>query len=75
MVIRPPRSAVGSYTNCHSLYFFFLLNSRMVFFLLTLATPTIGPPVTGWSDDDLSLESPALLFVEFESWASEEDGV
>jgi len=47
----------------------------MVVFLLTLATPTIGPPVTGWSDDDLSLEPLELVFVELESWDSDGDGV
>ena len=43
VVIKPPRSAEGSYRNCHSLYFFFLLNMRMVSLSQTLATPTMGP--------------------------------
>jgi len=43
VLISPPRSSVGSYTNCHSLYFFLWLNSRMLSFLLMLSTPTIGP--------------------------------
>ena len=42
-MIKPPRSAEGSYRNCHSLYFFFLLNMRIVSFSQTLATPTMGP--------------------------------
>ena len=48
VVIKPARgSFIGSYKNCHSLYFFFLLYSRMVLSLTTLATPTIGPLATG----------------------------
>ena len=67
----PPRSVVGSYTNCHSLYFFFLLNSRILVFLLLLATPTIGPLATSWLEEDESLEESALE--ELESCAFEEE--
>src|ERR1700678_1073531 len=48
VLIRPPRSVVGSYANIHSLYLCLWLNSGIVESLLTLATPTIGPPPNTW---------------------------
>ena len=66
--------------NCHSLYFFFLLNSRIVRSLLRLATPTIGPPPNVWpgvpkppelldedEEDELEVVLPGPLCVELAS--------